>query len=281
MKIDLVSDVHLEFNYWNPVNPNNSDVLIMAGDIILIKDFPDFSLFFDTVCKLYKHVVYVVGNHEYYYGDFQESLPKLRKYTSHISNLYILEKESIKIDDVVFIGGTMWTDCNKEDPITMMQLSYNMSDYRLTTNGYSNEPFYSSYNSNPVDSGYYRGGTSKKFRPEDTVKDHKKFISFLQTELDKYNEDDTVVVVTHHAPSYQSVPDKYKHEFELNGGYASNIDYLIYDKPYIKYWVHGHMHEPVNYCIGDTNILSNPRGYVPQERPIDLITPYLPLTFEV
>jgi hypothetical protein len=41
------------------------------------------------------------------------------------------------------------------------------------------------------------------------------------------------------------------------------------------------MHEPVNYCIGNTNIISNPRGYVPQERPIDLITPYLPLTFEV
>jgi Icc-related predicted phosphoesterase len=74
-----------------------------------------------------------------------------------------------------------------------------------------------------------------------------------------------VVVITHMAPSFQSVNQKFKHETTTNGGYASELSEFILDHPNIKVWVHGHMHDPVDYKIGDTRILANPRGYMPWE----------------
>jgi predicted phosphodiesterase len=38
MKIALTSDIHLEFGDWYPVNPENADVLILGGDIMLANE---------------------------------------------------------------------------------------------------------------------------------------------------------------------------------------------------------------------------------------------------
>jgi hypothetical protein len=40
---------------------------------------------------------------------------------------------------------------------------------------------------------------------------------------------------------------------------------FILDFPNIKYFLHGHMHDPVSYNIGTTRVVSNPRGYLPWE----------------
>jgi len=40
---------------------------------------------------------------------------------------------------------------------------------------------------------------------------------------------------------------------------------FILDNENIKVWVHGHMHDPVDYMIGETRVLANPRGYIPWE----------------
>jgi hypothetical protein len=77
--------------------------------------------------------------------------------------------------------------------------------------------------------------------------------------------DKPVVVITHMAPSFMSVNEKYLHDTVTNGGYASDMSEFILDHDNIKVWVHGHMHNPVDYMIGDTRVLANPRGYVPWE----------------
>jgi hypothetical protein len=51
----------------------------------------------------------------------------------------------------------------------------------------------------------------------------------------------------------------------MNGGYASDLSEDILDNENIRVWVHGHMHDPVDYKIGETRVLANPRGYVPYE----------------
>lgn len=67
------------------------------------------------------------------------------------------------------------------------------------------------------------------------------------------------MVVTHHAPSGRSVPgDERGHE--RWPAYASNLEPLIHRlEPAL--WIHGHIHEPQDYMIGKTRIVSNPRGY--------------------
>jgi hypothetical protein len=62
-----------------------------------------------------------------------------------------------------------------------------------------------------------------------------------------------------------SINEKYKRERTMNGAYTSDLSELILDHENIKYFVHGHMHDPVDYPVGNTRVLSNPRGYVGDE----------------
>jgi hypothetical protein len=59
----------------------------------------------------------------------------------------------------------------------------------------------------------------------------------------------------------------------MNGAYSSSLDDFIMDHPQIKTWVHGHMHDAVDYMIGTTRLLSNPRGYKGYEEQADVFDP--------
>jgi hypothetical protein len=68
-------------------------------------------------------------------------------------------------------------------------------------------------------------------------------------------------VLTHHAPSYQSVHPKYRNSGIANGAYVSDLDDLILDHTSIKYWSHGHTHSSFRYKINECEVICNPRGY--------------------
>ena len=50
-------------------------------------------------------------------------------------------------------------------------------------------------------------------------------------------------------------------EYEMNGGYHSDLSKFILDNPQILLWTHGHTHEVLDYKLGETRIVCNPRGY--------------------
>ena len=60
----------------------------------------------------------------------------------------------------------------------------------------------------------------------------------------------------------------------MNGGYSSNLEEFILDRPQIISWHHGHTHDPFNYMIGSTRILCNPRGYFGYEAVADQFKPW-------
>jgi hypothetical protein len=95
--------------------------------------------------------------------------------------------------------------------------------------------------------------------PDDTLKFHKKSKQFLLDTLPMF-KNQNVWVLTHHAPSYQSIHPKYRTE-KINGSYASDLEDLIFDNPQVKYFSHGHTHESMNYFIGECRVICNPRGY--------------------
>ena len=106
MKLHLVSDLHFEFG--NKYSPNlEADVLILAGDIC-----PDPNRIIDyclTYSNLYKHLILVLGNHDYYHNDIDEVNTKLKDAFSG-TNIHFLNNESITIDGIKFFGGTCWSD---------------------------------------------------------------------------------------------------------------------------------------------------------------------------
>jgi len=266
MRVALASDVHIEFGQLDIRNTENADVLLLAGDIIIAHDLFDrddihtlggrefkvkkseeYHDFFSQCCKEFPKVVYIAGNHEHYHGDFAETHKILRERLSYLENLLILDKEVWEHEGITFVGGTLWTDFNKEDPITMWDIRKCMNDFVIIKN-----------------SGVQTLDKSiPKFRPSHALEDHKAMLEVLKDTLAK-EEVTKVVVVGHHAPSKGSNHPKYT-DFVTNGGYSSDLNDFIIDNPKIVLWVHGHTHESYDYMVGPTRILCNPRGYYNRE----------------
>lgn len=265
MRIKLVSDLHLEFADIQVKNDNNYDVLILGGDIMVAdhlhqhkpvstawatEDFVEtmghkqqaalrYREFLKRCSFQFPHVIYVAGNHEFYGGKWFQTLETLRDECSQFTNIYFLERDTKTIDDVTFVGGTLWTDCNKFDPLTLHALRDMMNDYRSIRKEFE---------------GY------TLLKPADTCHRHQQTLDYIRTVVEG-KHDQKFVVVGHHSPSFASVSEIYKGEYLMNGGYHSELSEFILDRPQIKLWTHGHTHHPFDYMIGSTRVVCNPRGY--------------------
>lgn len=281
MKIAITSDIHLEFGDWYPVNPEGADVLILSGDIMVATDFygtyrtERFQNFLTNCKKEYSDVVYVMGNHEHYNGDFTESTKILRDVCQPLG-IHFLDKECVTIKGITFIGGTLWTNMNDEDEMTMHAIAGMMNDFRIIRNS-ARKVSFRTYDDDGNVTFVERGAA---FSPADAIEDHKKFLGYIQSVIEG-KPDSKFVVVGHHAPSRKSVHPRYATEELMNGGYSSDLDAYIIDHPQIKLWTHGHTHELFDYIVGETRVVCNPRGYVGYERGTDAADPYLPKVVEI
>lgn len=272
MKIYLCSDVHIEFGQLEVHNKDNADVLILSGDIVVADAFKEdnikmitlrdrFIQFFASCSSQFKDVIYVMGNHEHYHGDFATTASILRKVLEPFPNIHLLDKQTKTVDDVTFIGGTLWTDMNKEDPNTMFYIQRGMNDFRIVENSNRMVSYRVYEDADRSKVNFHKKPST--FSPADAVEDHKAMLAFI----DEVTKDQTkkYVVVGHHAPSRQSTKPRYQGEHLMNGGYSSDLSEFILDRPSIKMWTHGHTHSPFEYMIGSTLIVCNPRGYIDYE----------------
>ena len=268
MKIALVSDVHLEFGDLDFDNDSGADVLILGGDICVATDMAQrdpyntmgehyrsnrFHAFFERCCERFPHVIFIVGNHEHYHGDFAKTVPHFKDVLGYLPNLHILEKEIFVLDDITFIGGTLWTDMNRRDNRTLHEISRMMNDFRCVDHSAKAED---------------GRGWPGRFNTIDAANDHDAMLAFVRATVET-NPAGRYVVVGHHSPSRLSTHPKYQDQFIMNGGYSSQLDDFILDHPQIKLWTHGHTHEDFDYQIGSCRILCNPRGYVNYEERAD------------
>lgn len=292
MKLYLCSDVHIEFGPLEVHNKDNADVLILSGDIVVASAFKNndpqgiiepskhaqnFLNFFHQCSTKFKDVIYVMGNHEHYNGDFATSASILRAVLKEYPNIHLLDKETKTIGDVTFIGGTLWTDMNKEDALTLYHIQRAMNDFRIVTN--SNRtvnhkvPIYKKNedgtyvkdeNGNYIQEKMEFKQYTATFSPEDAVKEHKEMLQYISTIVEG-KHDQKFVVIGHHAPSKASTKPRYQKDVLMNGGYSSDLSEFILDRPQIKLWTHGHTHDVFDYMIGTTRIACNPRGYIGYE----------------
>ena len=116
MRLAVASDLHVEFGDIILDNiVTKADVLVLAGDICMLKDLDKQSErgdrtrnFFQRVSFQFPQVLYVMGNHEHYGGDFAKGRSRFNEFASDhlIANIRLLEKDTARIGDYEFIGGT-------------------------------------------------------------------------------------------------------------------------------------------------------------------------------
>ena len=276
MKIAIASDLHLEFGDLEFDNSGHADVLILSGDICVAADLDmrdrrqtemgfararseRFHEFFERCTTNFPHVIYVMGNHEYYHSDFATALDDMRRKLAYLSNLYILEREIKIIDNVTFVGGTVWTDMNRDDPLTLYHMKSMMNDFRIIGNSNKQVNYRTFDDIDNPDKPTFRTREAK-FSPEDAVEQYRLFVAYLQHCVEDHPEQ-KFVVVGHHSPSRLSTHEQYAHDTIMNGGYSSELDEYIQDHPQIRLWTHGHTHHNFDYMIGQTRVVCNPRGY--------------------
>lgn len=231
MKVQIISDLHLEFgrkimDFINPVG----EVLVIAGDLAVGKEL-EYALL-NIADKVKIPVIYVPGNHEFYHGSYEVLTRWLnnKKKDFKKKNVHVLTCNTLEIDGVTFIGAIGWTDGSliKNNPLHQFKLGF--SDFRTISDFVKN------------DGGQIWGRKDIKF-----------IVSKLLTTSNK------TVVITHHAPSYQSCAPSFYHS-ELNAFFLNNWDSII-EQYQPKLWIHGHVHNSNDYHIGDTRIVCNPYGY--------------------
>lgn len=193
-------------------------------------------------------VIVVPGNHEFYRNSRDRGLEKGLEEAAKHRNIHILHDEILDLNTVPLatpvriIGSTLWTDYGlfgeAERWACIDAANRHMNDHKLIR---------------VAADGYRRWST------KDAADEHTVSRAFIEAALESTPPWMRHVVVTHHAPSLESVtPDRMIDR--ISAAYASNLDHLV-DRAGL--WIHGHIHPAApSYMIGNGRVISNPRGYV-------------------
>lgn len=240
MRIQIVSDLHNEAHYWKPNdNVDNSEtVLVVAGDICTRHQAGEWLV---TVADKYKAIVAVLGNHDYWDSSSENVIVRIRDRLRNYSNVHVLDRDSVVVEDTRFVGCTLWTHV---PPDAQMSVQQTIKDYEYIRTEHGQAPL--------------TVGLVNEWHALDKT--------FLEKELAK-PFDGTTFVVTHHAPSSRSIDDRYKENAasaHLNFAYHTNLEDwvrpLLFDA-----WTHGHTHHSFDYDFGSGRLICNPRGYWPDQ----------------
>lgn len=235
MKLQIISDLHFdclkkedqETVVERNVNPE-ADYVVLAGDIA---ESSDLRAFFEKFNKTGKKAIYVPGNHEHWHKHIDGFKLWIRDIVESNEH-HILLDDFLIIDDIVFIGGTLWTDISH--PIDASAVKMAMADFK-----------------------YIRGMRQSWWQQE-----HVATIRYIEEAL-KFEQfkDLKKIVVTHHSPSFKTCPERFKFD-GLNIAFHSDQDRILHEEWAPDLWIHGHVHDSCDMVVGKTRLIRNPFGYV-------------------
>lgn len=247
MKIRLLSDLHLEFVPFHipPMEGDSETVLVLAGDIAPIVHREVLENFLREAGYRFRHVCFVPGNHEYYGSVWPDALDELRGWNLP-ANVHVLDRNSVEVDDVVFLGATLWTDMNRADNEAMELAQRMLFDYRVISQA----------------SASPESGEPLPLTPRQTVDEHGRGRKWIESSMQRLLEErKKVVLVSHHGVTLDSVHERFRGN-PLNPAFVSDMDeFLLAHPPALV--VHGHVHNSFSYLVAGTGprVVVNPRGY--------------------
>lgn len=244
LRVQVISDLHLEFRAsYTGILKVSGDVLCMAGDICVCgirDDFNKFVTLLQYVCKRYKYVIHVAGNHEYYTNcgmPMADITAQLKALETKFPNYKYLSGTHVVISidkrEYAFIGATLWTEVPKGYQVFIRSM---MNDYN-----------------------YIYMAPHKKVTMQHIQSLHAAHKRFLIKAMDAFEKKRIpYVVITHHKPL---VDLKESQREVLSYGYETDLQSIFNDRRYLCAAIHGHTHKHYNKKIGHTHFVANPKGY--------------------
>jgi UDP-2,3-diacylglucosamine pyrophosphatase LpxH len=264
MNIQLLSDLHLEVHpHFSPEPAPLADVLVLAGDIGSYQEGSqladeDFGLERFSPLPQFAGwptpVLFVPGNHEYDAQDFDEAHARLRATCDRLGIAW-LERESLQLHGVRFVGTTLWTDFDAladHEGATDLGRRLKLRDKAFRAANYYLRKTDGTRHAEPF--------LAEPMREQGLVcRDW--LVKALATRFDG-----PTVVVTHFAPSLRSADPRYG-LVPGTAGFCNALDALL---PHATLWLHGHLHAPSDYTVQGQHdngvpwacrVVANPLGY--------------------
>jgi predicted phosphodiesterase len=217
---------------WRFVKPM-AKVAVVAGDIHSKR----FEQQLTEIASRFDQVIAIYGNHEWYRRDISwRADPALLP-----NNVALLNPGVFELDDVVFIGATLWTDFKGRDWFTMHTAKDMISDFHV------------------IRSHNYQ----HKFTPHMAADKHDREKAYLKLMIEKYRDlGKKIVIVTHFIPTYDLVLPKWKlpHTNMLNYYFSAQCE-DVFTMEGVKTWIFGHTHDYIDRKLGDVRFVCNPLGY--------------------
>jgi Icc-related predicted phosphoesterase len=242
MKLLILSDLHTEFlQYWDlPESLPDFDVCVLAGDIAgSPAKGVEFALSAPALAG--KPVVYVPGNHDFYGGEIENRI-RVGKEACAGTNVHLLDRDTVIIDGVRFVGTILWTDyaLDGQRPWSMAVAARALYDHKV------------------IERRGPHGAV--RFSPADALARHQADRAFIERAL-AAPFDGPTVVVTHHAPHPGSVAQRFRDD-ALTPCFVSDLSEVI-DRHQPALWIHGHTHDNFDYRVGATRVVCNAKGFGP------------------
>jgi hypothetical protein len=228
VKIQLLSDLHLESEAFDPQPAPDADLLVLAGDIDA--GWTGFARFAHWPVP----VLFVAGNHEFDGRELDEAWPVLRERAERLG-WTLLERQSTVLTDrqgqrVRFVGTIRWSDFDlfgqARQESAMRAAAYFMRLMQATRQG--------------------RAFDAAGVREEALA-----CRAWLAEELrqDANGRWDKTVVITHFAPSLRSADLRY-------GAQPGTASFCNADDDLLAHadlWLHGHLHCRHDYRVERAN----------------------------
>jgi DNA repair exonuclease SbcCD nuclease subunit len=254
-----MSDLHLEAENFHPEHAPGADLLVLAGDIDA--RWHAFEQFRNWPVP----VIFVAGNHEFDRRDIAKAWPQLKALCKSYG-IHPLEQDVLMLDQfpgVNFVGCTRW--CNFD------LLGEALRDKAMRAAKHYIQSAGMSRSGKMVDAQGIREmsmeartwlehalSTLKQSAAQGTEK------SAEQSVAEQVSIAQKIVVITHFAPSQKSADPRYGLQ-PGTAGFCNQDEDLMQG---VDLWMHGHLHCPSRYKVGDCQVWANPRGYIRKDEAV-------------
>jgi hypothetical protein len=239
MRLQVLSDLHLETENYEPVPAPEAELLVLAGDIDStwrgLERFAGWPV----------PVLFVAGNHEFDRREWTEAWPALRRRCAGLG-LDLLECESRILTGadgrrIRFVATTRWSDFDALGEAQRERCQragrYFVQVMRATLGGA------------PFDAVAVR---------DEALRCRAWLAQALALRPgSEHGTWEATVAITHFAPSLASADPRYG-RIPATASFCNADDDLL---PHADLWIHGHLHCCHDYLLGRTRVLSNARGH--------------------